>query len=159
MSVVKGLKKQKEQISGEGLTIGIVYTRWNDQIIDALLTGCKDELTKLGVSKIEELQVAGAFELPFAAKSMISNMKVDAVVCIGTLIKGETMHFEYISEACSQGIMRVGLDTGVPCIFGVLTCIDDQQALYRAGLTTPGHNHGPEWGETAVEMALLYKTK
>ncbi|KAJ1990947.1 lumazine synthase [Dimargaris cristalligena] len=82
----------------------------------------------------------------------------DAVICIGVLIKGSTMHFEYICEAVSHGITRVGLDTGVPVIFGVLTCLDDDQALERAALgkgADKGHNHGEDWGAAAVEMATL----
>lgn len=103
---------------------------------------------------------------------MIKAKRVDAVVCIGCLIKGETMHFEYICEAVtqvrssardawqvhktgSQGIMRLNLDTGVPVIFGVLACTTELQALKRAGLTPDGHNHGEEWGQTAVTMANL----
>mmetsp|Transcript_19846 Transcript_19846/g.35286 ORF Transcript_19846/g.35286 Transcript_19846/m.35286 type:complete len:164 (+) Transcript_19846:76-567(+) len=156
--VVKGLSANSVTVNGAGLRIGVVHTRWNDAIISALRKGCLAELEKLGVSDVVEMEVAGAFELPFAAQRMIKKHQVDAVICIGCLIKGETMHFEYISEAASQGIMRVGLDTGVPVIFGVLTCNTDKQALYRAGLTEDGgHNHGPEWGATAVEMALLRK--
>lgn len=87
----------------------------------------------------------------------------DAVICIGVLIKESTMNFEYICEAVSQGIMRVGLDTGVPVIFGVLTCLDEDQALERAGLGRgakgKGHNHGEDWGAAAVEMALLKDRK
>ncbi|KAL1921432.1 uncharacterized protein VTP21DRAFT_11148 [Calcarisporiella thermophila] len=86
----------------------------------------------------------------------------DAVICIGVLIKGGTMHFEYICEAVTQGIMRVQLDTGVPVIFGVLTCLSDEQALERAGLgsgANKGHNHGEDWGAAAVEMALLKERK
>lgn len=87
----------------------------------------------------------------------------DAVICVGVLIKGSTMHFEYICEAVSQGIMRVGLDTGVPVIFGVLTCLNDDQALERAGMgkgkSGKGHNHGEDWGAAAVEMALLKDKK
>ncbi|RUP48837.1 6,7-dimethyl-8-ribityllumazine synthase [Jimgerdemannia flammicorona] len=87
----------------------------------------------------------------------------DAVICIGVLIKGSTMHFEYICEAVSQGIIRVGLDSGIPVIFGVLTCLDDDQALVRAGLgrgqNGKGHNHGEDWGAAAVEMALLKDRK
>ncbi|KAG9068467.1 hypothetical protein KI688_010737 [Linnemannia hyalina] len=86
-----------------------------------------------------------------------SRQAFDAVICIGVLIKGSTMHFEYICEAVSQGIMRVGLDSGVPVIFGVLTCLNEEQALSRAGLDKAGkgHNHGIDWGSGAVEMALL----
>mmetsp|Transcript_16818 Transcript_16818/g.32799 ORF Transcript_16818/g.32799 Transcript_16818/m.32799 type:complete len:171 (+) Transcript_16818:117-629(+) len=157
-SVVKGLKAAAAPVNGAGLRVGIVYTRWNDEVIEGLRQGCVEELKKLGVEEIKEKQVPGAYELPYAAKCMIASSDVDAVVCIGCLIKGSTMHFEYICEATSQGIMRVGLDTGIPVIFGVLTCLNDEQALYRAGLTEDGgHNHGPEWATTAVEMALLGK--
>ncbi|RUS14897.1 6,7-dimethyl-8-ribityllumazine synthase [Endogone sp. FLAS-F59071] len=101
----------------------------------------------------------GTAALVVAAKSQA----FDAVICIGVLIKGSTMHFEYICEAVSRGIMRVGLDTGVPVIFGVLTCLDDDQALERAGLGRgakgKGHNHGEDWGAAAVEMALLKDRK
>ncbi|KAJ1955016.1 lumazine synthase [Dipsacomyces acuminosporus] len=82
----------------------------------------------------------------------------DAAICIGVLIKGSTMHFEYIADAVSHGIMRVGLDTGVPTVFGVLTCLTDEQAMQRAGIgrgADKGHNHGLDWGSAAVEMALL----
>ncbi|KAI8584089.1 hypothetical protein K450DRAFT_218098 [Umbelopsis ramanniana AG] len=79
----------------------------------------------------------------------------DAVICVGVLIKGSTMHFEYICEAVSQGIMRVGLDSNIPVIFGVLTCLNDEQAHNRAGLVPNGHNHGEDWGSAAVEMALV----
>ncbi|KAG0215917.1 hypothetical protein BGX28_007143 [Mortierella sp. GBA30] len=89
--------------------------------------------------------------------SAASKQAFDAVICIGVLIKGSTMHFEYICEAVSQGIMRVGLDSGVPVIFGVLTCLNEEQALSRAGMDKAGkgHNHGLDWGSGAVEMALL----
>lgn len=94
---------------------------------------------------------------PAAASSGPSKQAFDAVICIGVLIKGSTMHFEYICDAVSQGIMRVGLDSGVPVIFGVLTCLTEEQALVRAGMDKAGkgHNHGLDWGSGAVEMALL----
>ena len=85
----------------------------------------------------------------------------DAVISIGVLIKGETMHFEYIADAVSHGLMRVGLDMSVPVIFGVLTCLNEEQAWMRAGgqpgESKQGHNHGKDWAETAVEMALLHR--
>ncbi|KAF9207849.1 hypothetical protein BGZ49_010437 [Haplosporangium sp. Z 27] len=92
-----------------------------------------------------------------SAKPVGNKQAFDAVICIGVLIKGSTMHFEYICEAVSQGIMRVGLDSGLPVIFGVLTCLNEEQALNRAGLDKEGqgHNHGLDWGSGAVEMALL----
>ncbi|KAH8905552.1 6,7-dimethyl-8-ribityllumazine synthase [Coniochaeta sp. PMI_546] len=81
----------------------------------------------------------------------------DALIAIGVLIKGETMHFEYIADSVSQGLMRVGLDIGVPVIFGVLTVLNEEQAKARAGLTANGHNHGEDWGLAAVEMAVKRK--
>ncbi|KAJ1933390.1 lumazine synthase, partial [Linderina pennispora] len=93
-----------------------------------------------------------------AAAESAKSGPFDAVICIGVLIKGSTMHFEYIADAVSHGIMRVGLDTGVPAVFGVLTCLTDEQAMQRAGIgrgEDKGHNHGLDWGSAAVEMALL----
>jgi 6,7-dimethyl-8-ribityllumazine synthase len=118
-----------------------------------LVESCKAALLDCGVrtEDILVLDVPGAFELPFAADCIArGSPEVDAVVCLGCLIKGETMHFEYICEAMSQGIMRVGLDTGVPCVFGVLTCLTEDQARAR-------NKHGKDWGITAIEMALIRK--
>ncbi|UNI15015.1 6,7-dimethyl-8-ribityllumazine synthase [Purpureocillium takamizusanense] len=81
----------------------------------------------------------------------------DAIIAIGVLIKGETMHFEYIADATTQGLMRVQLDTGVPVIFGVLTVLNDDQAKARAGVDGKGHNHGEDWGLAAVEMGVKRK--
>ncbi|KAL2828635.1 6,7-dimethyl-8-ribityllumazine synthase [Aspergillus cavernicola] len=84
-----------------------------------------------------------------------SSKPYDAIIAVGVLIKGETMHFEYISEAVTHGLMRVQLDTGVPVIFGVLTLLDEQQGLERAGLGSKGmHNHGEDWGNAAVELGV-----
>jgi len=95
--------------------------------------------------------------LSASASSSSAQGPFDALIAIGVLIKGETMHFEYIADSVSQGLMRVGLDTGVPVIFGVLTVLDDEQAKARAGLTEKGHNHGEDWGLAAVEMAVKRK--
>ncbi|KAI1107896.1 6,7-dimethyl-8-ribityllumazine synthase [Jackrogersella minutella] len=83
-----------------------------------------------------------------------STQPFDAIVAVGVLIKGETMHFEYIADAVSHGLMRVGLDLGVPVVFGVLTVLDEPQAKARAGLTPDGHNHGEDWGSAAVELGV-----
>lgn len=124
------------------------------------------------------VDVPGSYELPFACSKVIGTGapsrlmwarqtpcslilgtagKYDVVIAIGCLIKGQTMHFEYIAEATAHGLMEVQLKTGIPVIFGVLTCLTDDQALARAGLTTSGHNHGIDWAITAVEMANLSK--
>ncbi|KAI1488520.1 6,7-dimethyl-8-ribityllumazine synthase [Biscogniauxia mediterranea] len=84
----------------------------------------------------------------------VSTQPFDAIIAIGVLIKGETMHFEYIADAVSHGLMRVGLDLGVPVIFGVLTVLDDEQAKARAGISAGGHNHGEDWGLAAVELGV-----
>ena len=106
--------------------------------------------------------VPGSYEVVYGAKALLAKHSsagtpLDAVVCVGCLIKGKTMHFEYICEAVTQGIMRLGLDTGVPVLFGVLTCLTDEQALARAGLTEGGHNHGVDWAQGLVEMAHIKK--
>ncbi|KAI6093951.1 6,7-dimethyl-8-ribityllumazine synthase [Hypoxylon rubiginosum] len=93
-------------------------------------------------------------DLTSLSSSSQQQQPFDAIVAIGVLIKGETMHFEYIADAVSQGLMRVGLDLGVPVVFGVLTVLDDDQARARAGLTPTGHNHGEDWGLAAVELGV-----
>lgn len=90
--------------------------------------------------------------MPFAAKLLAASGTVDAIICAGVLIKGDTMHFEYICDAVSKGIMNVGINTNVPVVFGVLTCLDEKQVIKRS---TGDSNHGYDWGKTAVEMALL----
>ncbi|KAK0628138.1 6,7-dimethyl-8-ribityllumazine synthase [Bombardia bombarda] len=92
-----------------------------------------------------------------AASASASTGPFDAIIAIGVLIKGETMHFEYISDSVSQGLMRVSLDTGIPVIFGVLTVLNDEQAKARAGIIDGSHNHGEDWGLAAVEMGLKRK--
>lgn len=148
-------------LNGKGLKIGIVRARWNPTVINALHQGCLQALkeSQIDTNNIVEVIVPGSYELPYAASRLIEFHKVDAVVCLGTLIKGETMHFEYICEAVTQGIMKLGLETGVPVIFGVLACLTMDQALARAGLgnSSSKHNHGYDWGKGAVEMALLRK--
>jgi len=101
------------------------------------------------------MQVPGSYELPLAARLLLDTGRVDAVIAIGCLIKGETMHFEYICEAVSQGIMRLNLESRVPVIFGVLACLTEEQARARAGLSGSHGNHGKEWAQTALKMALL----
>jgi len=88
------------------------------------------------------------------ASSSSSGQPFDAIIAIGVLIKGETMHFEYIADAVSQGLMRVGLDLGIPVVFGVLTVLDEEQAKARAGITSGSHNHGEDWALAAVELGV-----
>ena len=95
-----------------------------------------------------------ALNLTPAGSSTASTQPFDAVIAIGVLIKGETMHFEYIADSVSQGLMRVQLDTGVPLIFGLLTVLDEDQAKARAGISSGSHNHGEDWGLAAVELGV-----
>lgn len=107
-----------------------------------------------GASSAGDLLGASTTDLASLATDASSSRPFDAIIAIGVLIKGETMHFEYISDAVSQGLMRVGLDLGVPVIFGVLTVLNDDQAKARAGLTRESHNHGEDWGLAAVELGV-----
>ncbi len=141
-------------LDGSKLKIGIAVARWNKHITKELLAGCKQALLECNVSEenIMVLETPGTYELPYSAQQLIKKHNADAVVCLGTLIKGETMHFEYIAEAVTQGIMDINLAHDVPVIFGVLTCLTEEQAMSRA---TGDNNHGYGWGKSAVEMALL----
>ncbi|KAI0447350.1 6,7-dimethyl-8-ribityllumazine synthase [Xylaria telfairii] len=106
-----------------------------------------------GASSAGDLLGASTTDLTSLATDA-SSRPFDAIIAIGVLIKGETMHFEYISDAVSHGLMRVGLDLGVPVIFGVLTVLNDEQAKARAGLISGSHNHGEDWGLAAVELGV-----
>lgn len=134
----------------------MIRTRWNAPAVESLLSGVHQSLSASGVhpSNVVVSSVPGAFELPMAAKLLASSGTVDAVVCIGVLVKGETMHFEYIADAVAKGIMDVNLMTNCPTVFGVLTCLSDEQVKKRS---VGDNNHGLSWGSTAVEMALLKK--
>ncbi|MCJ1282074.1 hypothetical protein MMC26_001397 [Xylographa opegraphella] len=143
------------RFDGTLLRIAIVHARWNTAIISALVAGCRSTLLAQGVQahNIVTETVPGSYELPLAVQG-VQHARFDAVVAIGVLIKGETMHFEYIADAVSHGLMRVQLDTGVPVVFGLLTVLTEDQALVRAGVLGGGHNHGEDWGAAAVELGV-----
>ena len=133
----------------------IVVSRFNEEITSGLLAGAREALRDAGVrdDDVAVFHVPGAFEIPLAAKRAAESGAFAAVICLGCLIKGDTMHFEYIAEAASHGIMQAGLDTGVPMAFGVLTTLTDAQAEQRAA-PGPG-NKGREAAQAAIEMAAL----
>lgn len=142
---------------GRGLTIGVAVSRFNPGVTERLLQGCLEALLRCGVERqhIMVARVPGAFELPLAALILIRRYGVDAVVCLGAVIRGETPHFEYVSAQAAAGIMQVGLLTGKPVIFGVLTTDTPEQAYARAG---GAHgNKGAEAALAAVEMARLVR--
>ena len=139
------------------LRFAIVVSRFNDEITGGLLAGAREALAEAGVRgvDVEVFHVPGAFEIPLAAKRAAESGAFDAVICLGCLIKGDTMHFEYIAEAVSHGIMQVSLETRVPLAFGVLTTLTDEQAEKRAA-SGPG-NKGREAALAAIQMATLLR--
>ncbi|MEY3656712.1 MAG: hypothetical protein RL114_1070 [Actinomycetota bacterium] len=145
------------ELDGKGLRIAIIGARFNDHIVTNLRDGALRGLERLGVadSDIMESWVPGAFELPLAAKVLAQTGKVDAIICLGTVIKGDTPHFDYVCGEAARGIQDAQMSTGVPVMFGVLTVNTEQQAIDRSG---PGiDNKGDEAAVGAVEMALLVK--
>ena len=142
---------------GAGLRVGVVVSRFNEGVTDALLEGCLEGLDEARVSSdaVTVVSVPGAFELPGVAHRLAASGAVDAVVCLGAVIRGQTEHFTFVAAAAQEGILRVSLDTGIPIIFGVLTTDDMAQATERAG--GPAGNKGYESALDAVEMANLYR--
>ena len=152
-SVFKEGIKFGASINGSDVRVGIIMARWNADIIQGLYKGVNESLSKAGVlpSNVFTTYVPGAFELPITAKFLAASKRVDVIICLGCLIKGDTMHFEYIAQATASGIMQVSLETYVPCIFGVLTVLNKEQAIIRS---TGEKNEGLSWGTTAIEMGL-----
>jgi len=140
---------------GSSFKIGIVVSQWNADITNALLEGAQDTLLKAGVlsDNIEILYVPGSFELPWGARQIMKPGKRDAVICLGCIIQGETRHDEYIASAVASGIMQLGLMSGVPVIFGVLTTNTEEQAKDRAG--GKHGNKGSEAAAAALQMAYV----
>jgi 6,7-dimethyl-8-ribityllumazine synthase len=143
--------------SAAGFRFAIVVSRFNADVTDGLLTGARAALAEAGVrdDDITVVRVPGAFELPVTAGKLAGTGRFDAIICLGCVIKGDTMHFEYISAAASQGMMDVSTATGVPVAFGMLTALDEEQARVRSA---PGpDNKGREAALAAIEMATLWR--
>jgi 6,7-dimethyl-8-ribityllumazine synthase len=143
-------------LDGAGVRVAIVAARFNSHVTRRLLDGTRRGLAGLGVAAddITETWVPGAFEIPLAATWLAGSGNHDAVICLGCVIRGETAHFEHVAGQCAAGIMRAGLDTGTPVVFGVLTTEDLDQALARSE-DAGGHNVGEEAAAVAVEMVAL----
>jgi 6,7-dimethyl-8-ribityllumazine synthase len=142
---------------GQGLRFGLVVGRFNEFITNRLLAGALDALTRHGVAQ-EDVDVAwvpGAFEIPLVARKLALRGRYDAVVCLGAVIRGSTPHFEYVAAEVAKGVARVGLETGVPVIFGVITADTLEQAIERAG--TKAGNKGWHAAVSAIEMANLMR--
>jgi len=142
-------------ISGKGLKFGIVAARFNEFIVSKLVGGALDTLHRheAADSDIDVAWVPGAFEIPIAAKKMAASGKYDAVLCLGAVIRGSTTHYDYVCNEVSKGVAQVGLQTGVPTIFGVVTTENIEQAIERAG--TKAGNKGADAAMAAMEMASL----
>ena len=139
-----------------GHRFAIVVSRFNEEITEGLLQGARERLAEASVpdDDVTIIRVPGAFEIPIVAQRLGESGEYDAVVCLGCLIKGETMHFEYIAEAASHGIMQAAAATGIPMAFGVLTTLTEEQAVERS--RSGPDNKGREAAAAALEMANLF---
>lgn len=141
----------------EGLRFGVVVARFNEFITNRLLGGAMDALLRHGADEelIDVAWVPGSFEIPLAAAKMASSGRYDALICLGAIIRGATPHFDYVAAEASKGVAKVGLDTGVPTIFGVITADTIEQAIERAG--TKAGNKGWDAALSAIEMSNLLR--
>ncbi len=151
---MSGAGAPKLEIDASGLQVAIVVTSWHTEITDGLLAGAERALKAAGNTEYEVWRVPGAYELPLAAQFAI-DAGAEVVVALGVVIQGDTPHFDYVCKAATDGLMRVGLDAGVPIGFGLLTVNTEQQALDRAGLAGSKEDKGAEAVEAAVLMAQL----
>jgi 6,7-dimethyl-8-ribityllumazine synthase len=151
MKVIEG------ELQAKGLKFGVVVSRFNDFITARLLEGAVDALVRHGASEddLVVVKVSGSFEIPLIAKKMASQGTYDAIICLGTVIRGATPHFEYVAAEVSKGIAAASLDTGVPIAFGVITSDTIEQAVERAG--SKAGNKGWDAAMTAIEMAKVLR--
>ncbi len=145
-------------LDAKGLRFGLIVSRFNHFITDRLLEGALDALKRHGADEndMEIARVPGAFEIPFMAKKMADIGKYDAVICLGALIRGSTVHFDILAAEVTKGLAQVMLDSGIPVSFGVITTDTIEQAVERAG--TKNGNKGWQAAESAIEMANLTKS-
>lgn len=145
------------KLVASGLKVGIVAARFNEFIVSQLVSGALDGLKRHDV-KEEDIDIAwvpGAFEIPLIADKMAKSKKYDAVICLGTVIRGATSHYDYVCNEVSKGIAQVSLNTGIPVLFGVVTTENIEQAIERAG--TKAGNKGYDCALSAIEMVQLIK--
>ena len=142
-------------VAKDGMKVGIIASRFNEFIVSKLLSGAVDGLVRHGVleENITAAWVPGAFEIPAVAQKMAASGKYDAVICVGTVIRGATSHYDYLCNEVSKGIAQVGLNTGVPVLFGIVTTENIEQAIERAG--TKAGNKGYDCALSAIEIVNL----
>ena len=144
------------ELDGSGLSLAIVVSRFNEHVTSRLLAGAREAVQRHGVSHHDVFWVPGSFELPLAAKHLAQSGRYHAVVCLGAVIRHETDHYEHVAREAAAGIQRAAPDTGVPCVFGVLTTDTEEQALDRAG--GKHGNKGFEAVQFAIQMANLLRS-
>ena len=151
------MQEVKGNLIAKGLKFGIVTSRFNEFVSSKLLGGAEDTLVRHGVDEkdISLIWVPGSFEIPPVALRLARSKKYDAIICLGTVIRGDTPHFDYISGEVAKGIAHVALSENVPCIFGIITADTLEQAIERAG--TKSGNKGRDAALSAIEMANIYK--
>lgn len=144
-------------VAPDGMKVGIIASRFNEIIVNKLLGGAVDGLVRHGVDEenITAAWVPGAFEIPVAAARMAKSGKYDAVICVGAVIRGYTTHYDYVCNEVSKGIAQVGLASGIPVLFGILTTENIEQAIARAG--SKAGNKGYDCALSAIEMVNLMK--
>jgi 6,7-dimethyl-8-ribityllumazine synthase len=150
-------KLYEGSLVGKGLKFGIVVSRFNEFITNKLLSGAQDALKRHDVAD-EDIDIAwvpGAFEIPVVAQKMAQSNTYDAVICLGAVVRGSTPHFEYVASEVSKGIAKIGLKTGLPVTYGVVTADTLEQAIERAG--TKAGNRGFDAAVDAIEMVNLMK--
>lgn len=151
------MKTFEGKLVSEGIKVGIVAARFNEFIVSKLLSGCEDALLRHGV-RAEDISVAlvpGAFEIPLIASKMAKSGKFDAVIALGSVIRGSTTHYDYVCSEVSKGIANVALNSDIPVMFGVLTTETIEQAIERAG--SKAGNKGAECAQGAIEMVNLIR--
>ncbi len=146
------------KLQAKGLRIGIVVSRFNEFISDKLLTGALDALDKLGAleADISVYKVPGSFEIPVVVKKLARTGKVDGIICLGALIRGDTPHFDFLSAEVTKGIAQIAMEEGIPCSFGILTVDTIEQGIERAG--AKAGNKGWDAAFSVVETLNLIKT-
>ena len=152
-----GIHVLEGKVIGQGMKIGIVAARFNEFIVSKLLSGAVDRLVRNGVEEddITAAWVPGAFEIPLMAEKMAQSGKYDAIICVGAVIRGSTSHYDYVCNEVSKGIAQVGLKSGIPVLFGVVTTENIEQAIERAG--TKAGNKGYDCALSAIEMVNLMR--
>jgi len=151
------MKVTKGSLIAKGLKFAIIISRFNEFISSKLLDGAEESLLQHGVdaNSISSFWVPGSFEIPPVASKLADSGKFDAVICLGTVIRGDTPHFDYVSSEVAKGVANVAINSKTPCIFGIITADTLEQAIDRAG--TKSGNKGKDAALSAIEMANLYK--